>query len=117
MYIYIYIYIYTQQKDRELTVLMVTFTFCRSWEGTKGPFGKGPSGKGPKTMWFKTQTMYRTPIFCAVPLPRVPLVPSKVLPGLREDLPRAGAGARESKENNKTVLSTKYCLKMISNVV
>ena len=46
-------------------------------EGTKGPFGKEPFGKkGRKQRGLKHNETYRTPIFCTVPLPRVPLVPS-----------------------------------------
>ena len=66
-------------------------------EGTKGPFGKGPFGKWPSGL--KHKEAYPTPIFCTVPLPKVPLVPSNSRLGRGLDdqaLGRKGARPRKN---------------------
>ena len=46
--------------------------------GPKGRLAKGRLAKGRKQCALKHSETYRTPIFWTVPLPNVPLVPSKV---------------------------------------
>ena len=51
---------------------------CALPRGPKGRLAKGRLAKGRKQCGLKHSETYRTPIFCTVPLPKVPLVPSKL---------------------------------------
>ena len=55
----------------------------RARRGPKGRLAKGRLAKGRKRCGLRHNETYGTPIFCTVPLPKVPLVPSKERPARR----------------------------------
>ena len=80
------LYVWNRKQTRHLHRLpnAITLPWRRSalsWSacrrGSKGRLAKGRLAKGRKQRGLKHEETYRTPIVCTVPLPKLPLVPSK----------------------------------------